>query len=172
MKGKDMTMQNTPDESQAFTRYRVDAQLFDEGMNLVEAYTQTQELYIHTDTFAVRTTRELPDGRRMQYEDRGEIGAHNAIVGATGFGGRLRGQVFPNGTVLLHGDGGSASFQMVATRMAPDHYRCLRKIEVRQSASFGAATPLMPGLYYVISDDHLLEASDEPPHEMKQPLRT
>jgi hypothetical protein len=176
MKGENMTTQNASGKPAgappAFGRYRLDDKLFDEGMNQVDAFTLRQDVYMAPGGFVLRLTRKLADGRQVQYEDRGRIDDRMSISGSTGFGGELRGQAFPSGSVFLRGEGGTASFIMVATVIAPDHARCLRRIEVRKPARFATAEDLTPGVYYFTTEDYLEEASDEPPPELKEPLKS
>ena len=156
----------------AFGRYRLDVRLFDESMNQVDAFTLTQYVYMAPEGFVLRLARTSPDGRLVQYEDRGRIDTRMSISGSSGLGGELRGQAFPNGSVFLRGEGEAASFIMVATVIAPGHARCLRRIEVRKPTPFATAEPLSPGVYYFTTEDYLEEASDVPPPELKEPLKS
>lgn len=117
----------------------------------------------------MRITRDK-GGSKTQHEDRGKVGSHGEISGLTGFGGQLAGQLLKNNGVFLHGTGGESDFLMVATQTAPDHYRCFRRFEVKQPADvFG--TEVKPGLYFVTTEDQLVESSDEPPDDVRAPLK-
>lgn len=175
MKAENMTTQNASGKPAgmppAFGRYRLDVKLFDETMNQLDAFTLTQYVYVAPGQFILRLARKFPDGRQVYYEDRGVIDQRMSISGTTGFGGELHGQAFPNGSVFLKGEGGSASFSMVATVIEHGHARCLRRIEVRKPIGFATAEPLAPGVYYFTTEDYLEEASDDMPPELKQPLK-
>lgn len=153
----------------AFERYRIEIKLYNEHMKLLDSFNFRQDLLITDTEFAVRLTRMTPDGQIPGYEDRGTIDKNKRITGTTGFGGTLHGQIFPNGSIFLEGKGGNASFVMVATRLAPDRYRCLRRIEANRPSKFG--TELDSGSYYVTTEDYLEESSNEIPTEMKTPLK-
>lgn len=153
-----------------YSKWHIDTTIYDESMNVVDSFEDTQELWLSPPNIAVRRTRELPDGRRVQYEDRGRINEAFQISGRTGFGGKYSGQLFPTGWVHTQGSEGAASFHMVNTPLGEGHQCCLRIIDVREPVPFLTADNLEPGRYYVTTDDHLLSASDEVPEEMKKPL--
>ncbi|WP_326799258.1 hypothetical protein OG946_30975 [Streptomyces sp. NBC_01808] len=134
----------------------------------LDTLTVRQDTVLGPDLFVVRLTRRLPDGTIDAYEDRGSMDAHGAVVGTTGFGGTLQGQTLPNGATHLWGEGGAASFTMVATPTAQDHYRCLRRIEVHRPTRFGV--DLVPGVYYMTTEDSLQEVAEDAPAELNTPL--
>ncbi len=138
-------------------------------MKELDAFDLRQDLLVEQGVFVVRLTREMPNGQTLQYEDRGTLDAGKSLTGTSGFGGKLRGQLLPNGSIFNQGEEGDASFVMVATKMAPDHYRCFRRIEVRRPTKFGME--LVTGVYYLTTEDFLEESADEPPLEMKVPLK-
>ena len=157
-------------DQKPYGRYRIEVKLYDERMNAVDAFDLRQDLLADESVFAVRLTRETLFGKKAQYEDRGSVNETKAVTGTSGFGGQLSGQLLPNGSLFLRGDGGDASFVLVATKTADDHYRCFRRIEVRKATTFG--TELTPGLYFMTTEDFLEESADKPPPEMKAPLKS
>lgn len=158
----------------AYTVWRVKNKLFDEEMNLLDEFEDTQEVWIGPPNIAVRRTRELPDGRKVTYEDRGQVNQKFQISGRTGYGGKWGGQIFMDGWIYTHGSEGTASFNMVNTRLGEDssaHEQgcCLRIIDVREPTALLTPEKLQPGRYYLVTEENVTSASSEVPDSIKQP---
>lgn len=81
----------------------------------------------------------------------------------------MSGHLLKNNGVFLEGNGGSAETMLVATQTGPDHFRCFRHFEVHEPINLWG-TDVVPGSYYVTTEDQLLNQADEPPSELRQPL--
>jgi len=168
-----------PDESRApqgpppaYQKWRVTDKLYDENMNLIDEFEDTQETVIIPPNITVRRTRTLPDGEQVVYEDKGTVNQSFQISGKTGYGGDWHGQLFMDGWVYTYGTGGKAEFQMVNTRL---HNRndgneagcCLRIVDVKEPVQVLTAEPLEPGRYFLTTEEYVISHSDEVPASMK-----
>lgn len=153
----------------AYTCWEIDLRMFNATMEEIDTFTCRQDLWVNADQFAVRLTRK-GDSEHSPYEDRGAVTNGSTIVGRSGFGGILNGQMLKNNGVFLDGKGGSADTMLVATQTGPDHFRCFRRFDVHEPISLWG-TSVTPGIYYVTTEDQLISQADEPPPEMRQPLR-
>jgi len=168
-----------PDESRApkgpphaYQKWHVMTKLYDEDMNLIDEFPDTQETVIVPPNIHVRRTRTLPDGEQVVYEDKGTLNQRFQISGKTGYGGELHGQVFQDGWVYTWGTGGNADFQMINTRLHDRHDGaeagcCLRIVDVKKPVQLLTAEPVDPGRYYLTTEEHVISHSDEVPASMK-----
>lgn len=152
--------------------YDIDATLYDASGNVVAEWRDVQEVWLEPPSIAVRRTRELPDGKKVVYEDRGQLGPDFRISGGDGFGGDWGGRPFPqDGIVFTEGKGANASFVMTSWTETPGEEHCLRVLDVHEPVAFLTEDKLTPGRYYVRTRDHMRSASDEVPESMKQSAR-
>lgn len=165
-----MTASSSAQSSEAYTTWKLAFPLLSMNNQVIEIIEGVQELYVGTDEFIVRVTRQVAGGT-YRYEDRGSIGSGGAIVGRTGFGGELKGQMLKdNFGVLLEGSGGDVDFILGAVTITPDHNRCFRKFQVHTpTALFG--TQVQPGTYFTTSDDYFMASAREKPVELGTPLQ-
>ncbi len=164
-------MSDTPptSEGKAYTAWKLSFPLLDDKNQVIEHIEGVQDLYVGPDEFIVRVTREM-DGSTARYEDRGTMDASGAIIGKTGFGGKLNGKLLKDSFgVLLQGVGGDVDFILGAVVVTPTHNRCFRRFEVRTpTVIFG--TKVNPGTYFTTSNDYLISSADDKPAELQQPL--
>ena len=158
-----------PSGSQPYTRWEIDARLFDERMQEIDRFTCRQDLLIGPEEFVVRLTRLDAAGRDGRYEDRGSLYDSTVIQGVTGFGGRLDGRLLKNGGVFLEGKGGDVDFILVATPTGPDHFRCFRRFEVKQPTIVWGKR-VNAGTYFATTEDQLIEVAPQAPAEVLEPL--
>ena len=152
----------------AYTGWEIDVRMYDGSMNQIDAFTCKQDLWMGEGKFVVRLTRDDAGGL-TNFEDRGDMDAHGAINGDSGFGGKLTGQAFPNNTAFLEGKGGSVDFIMLATRTGAEHYRCFRRFEAHKPVKLWG-TDVRAGTYYITTEDQLHESADTPPDCVRRPL--
>jgi hypothetical protein len=154
----------------AYRVYDIDATVYDASGNLVAEWRDVQELWLEPPNICVRRTRELPGGKKVVYEDRGQLGPDFGISGDDGFGGKWSGRPFPQDqTLYTQGQGPKASFTMTNWIESPTEEHCLRVLDVHEPTVFLTEEPLAPGRYYVRTRDHVRSASNDVPDDMKQP---
>jgi hypothetical protein len=153
-----------------YSVWKVDTSIYDEQMNLVDQFTDTQELWISPPNFAVRRTRDLDGGGKVVYEDRGTMNERLSMSGTDGFGGSYRGQMFPDGQVYAQGTGGNADFTIISTPQSDTEAWCMRTIDVRTATPWLTPQDLAPGRYYVTTVDRFERASEDVPETMTKPV--
>lgn len=149
--------------------WEIDVRMWDAEVKQIDAFTCRQDLWADADQFVVRLTRLSNNGNGAKYEDRGAVTDGVVIRGRSGFGGTLLGHMMKNNTVFLQGTGGVADYVLTATQTAPDHYRCFRQFQVKEPIALWG-TQVMPGTYYITTEDQLQHEADEPPAELRTPL--
>lgn len=154
-----------------YIRCDIDAKLVDDQGNVVEEWTDVQELVIQPPSILVRRTRKLPGGKSIVYEDRGTIDQTLQISGSDGFGGTWTGNAFPDrGVFFTQGDGGKASFRMTSWTLDEKEQACLRVLDVKEPVRFLTEKELQPGRYYVHTADHVREVSMTVPEDIQKTL--
>lgn len=156
-------------ESKAYTTWKLSFPLLDAQNQLIEIIEGIQELYVGPKEFIVRVTRQM-NGLTYKYEDRGSVDSGGGVVGRTGFGGELKGQLLKdNFGVLLEGHGGDADFILGAVVVSADHNRCFRQFKVHTPTTlFGVKVE--PGKYFTTSDDYFISSSDVQPQALREPM--
>lgn len=153
-----------------YSVWRVETTIYDESMNLVDEFVDTQELWVSPPNFAVRRTRELDAGGSVTYEDRGTLNDHLGMTGVDGFSGAYRGQMFPDGQVYAQGTGGKAEFTIISTPQSDTEAWCMRTIDVKTPTPWLTRVDLEPGRYFVTTVDRFVSASEDVPATMTEPL--
>lgn len=169
--GKGIENAPAPDgQMPTFSCWEIDVRMYDDSGKQVDAFTCRQDLWVGVEDkqFVVRLTRK--DDAGAQYEERAALDDAFGIKGNGWFGGTLDGKLTKSNAFFLEGKGDSTDFMLVATQTGPKHYRCFRRFHVKQPGKLWG-TQVSPGTYYVTTEDQMLEGSEQPPAELRTPLK-